>query len=166
MGKKKELSNARKALASLKAQIRKIKMAEGEVKSECFHKDPKKDNLYIKKKKKDGVFKCKECHSKIDFTPFGNLDTHETKKYVKSTIGNYINLIDITKLMLNKKNKKDEKFVKALIIAAKSAYRFKKIAVASIADMFEPHKKGKKKKNKKGKGYNKVFGGGKSFKGK
>lgn len=165
MGKKKELSNARKALASLKAQIRKIKMAEGEVKADCFHKHPKKDNLYLKKKK-DGIFKCKECHSKIDFTPFKDLSDADTKKYVKLVIKDYINLVDITKLMLNKKNKKDEKFVKTLIITAKSAYRFKKIAVASIADMFEPHKKGKGKKGKKDKSFKKVLGGGRLFKNK
>lgn len=166
MGKKKELSEARKSLAKLKAQLKKLKMAEHEVRADCFHRDSKKGGLFLKNdKNKKGKFKCKECGSKLDFRPFQGLDNNETKKYIKETIGNYINLIDIVKLLMNKKNKKDEKYVHTLIVAAKSAYRFKKMAVAAIGDAFEPHRK-KNKKNKKDKNFSKVLGGGRIFKGK
>lgn len=164
MGKKKELSEARKSLAKLKAQLKKLKMAECEVKSDCFHREPKKGGLYLRNRKnKKGTFKCKECGSKLDFRPFQGKDNAECKSYVKGVIKDYINLIDIVKLLMNKKNKKDEKYVKTLIVAAKSAYRFKKMAVVSIGDTFEPHKKGKKGKKDKKK-FSKVLGGGRIFK--
>lgn len=163
MGKKKELSEARKSLAKLKAQLKKLKMAECEVRSDCFHREPKKGGLYLKNNKKKGTFKCKECGSKLDFRSFQGKDNEECKKYVKGVIKEYVNLVDIVKLLMNKKNKKDEKYIKTLIVAAKSAYRFKKMAVVSIGDTFEPHKKGKKNKKDK-KNFSKVLGGGRIFK--
>lgn len=166
MGKKKEFSEARKGLAKLKAQLKKLKMAKNEVKADCFHKDPKKNGLYLKSSKnKEGIFKCKECGSKISFRIFEGKDNAECKSIIKKAVNSYINLIDIVKLVINKKNKNDEKYVHTLIVAAKSAYRFKKMALVSIGDAFEPHRKNKKKK-KKDKNYNKVLGGGRIFKGK
>lgn len=166
MGKKKELSEARKSLAKLKAQLRKVKMAENEIKAECFHRHDKKNKFYLRAKKKEkGLFQCDECLSKVDFRPFKGLSKQEGKKLVKKTFRDYINLIDVCKLLINKHNKKDEKYIKTLIVAAKSAYRFKKMAIASIGDVFDPHRN-KAKKGKKGKKNfgDKLVGGGRSFK--
>ena len=166
MGKKKELSEARKSLAKLKAQLRKVKMAENEIKAECFHRHEKKNKFYLRPKKKEkGLFQCCECGSKVDFRPFKGLSKQEGKKFVKRVLKDYINLIDVCKLLINKHNKKDEKYIKTLIVASKAAYRFKKMAIASIGDVFEPHRKNKKNKKGGKKNFNdKLVGGGRSFK--
>ena len=164
--KKDEVSAYRKIMAGIRKDISKAKMKGKKVKSECCHRS-KKDKYWIKKVKgSDTVLRCSECRTKLDFTELAALsdDPDKIRKYIKKTSKTYRNLLEIAKLLHNRKQ--DAKVLKYISNVIFGIYRLEEYLIALIADEFEPHRGKGKKKNKKGKknsSGNRIVSGGKSL---
>lgn len=144
----KEITSVKKLLAHIRQEKSKTKNKLKEVRSTCTHKSKKGKFILKKDKKHPGVWKCPECGQKIDLSVFDVEDQKELKKYVKGVKKAYVNMLNVTKILM--KPKTDGKLLKWLGNCQYSAERAQDLMISAVVDKFEPHKKNKHKKNKNG----------------
>ena len=157
MSKKKELTSIAKALSEIKKGQYKLFLQEKNEQYNCSHKTHK-GALRIKATKVEGVFKCRECGTKMDFRPIANKSAKDIKSDIKAwrKLGHtYANL---AKLQADYGDrdiiKKIAKFQGSLDFTAKV---FKVLFVKGVGKTFKQKNKNKYKNNLR------VSGGGASL---
>lgn len=151
MGKKKnKLDPIAKLLMGIRKEKKSAKLKEKEIVFDHWHKKGQRLRIRHVKGAEETLFRCKDCHGKIDIAPVVDKSGDEIANDIKGIFKAGINYCEIGKLTLNPKYDEDQK--KLLAKCEKYMYRTMKFLKIALADSFDPNKSKKKgKKGKKGK---------------
>lgn len=160
-GKRRNETEIERILRECDKKMRSVKFERKEAQCNCMHKsDGGKTWLRRPGNKASYTLRCKKCRRKIDFSKLKDKNGEQTRKYIKETFNEAINLCDMVKINISPKA--DKKYAKLVASTQIKLFQLKKIAKIVIADNFENHRRDKKHGGKK-KGFTMAAGGSSIF---